>query len=282
MLNSSIKGMLIAVSGIIILSPDSLMIRLIQGDYYAIIALRGLFTALGVGIIFVFIPSLRSNFKWNPVILYGIFFGLGMFSFTLSIKYTYVANTLIIFSTAPIISAILSYFILNEKTSIVTWLTSLIIAIGITVIFFDAINFEHLLGNIFALISVLTLVGNSIIARKNKNISIFGGLIIGGCLLAIITSPFAKWDTLGTQDLLLVFVNGAVVVSISFLLISYAFKLLPPVEVNLFFLLETVLGSLWVWLAIGEIPSTTTLIASAFILPILLAHSLWKIKIANR
>ncbi len=276
------KGMLFALVGIIILSPDSLMIRLVEADYYAIIALRGLFVALSISIILLLFPTLRGRFNWRGVILYGILFCIGLATFTLSIKHTYVANTLIILSTAPVIAAILSRIILNEKTAIITWLVCIGIIVGITTIFFDTISIKHVQGNLYALVSAFNLALSSIVVRKNKDSSMIPGLIIGGVLTAVIFAGFAKWDAIDSANLLLLAINGGGVVAISFLLISFAFALLPPVEANLFFLLETVLGSLWVWLMIGEAPTQTTLIASIFILLILIGHGVWLIKAADK
>ena len=48
-------------------------------------------------------------------------------------------------------------------------------------------------------------------------------------------------------------------VAIPFVLVTIAPRFIPAEEVNLFFLLETIIGPIWVWLIIQEQPSTRSL-----------------------
>ena len=206
------------------------------------------------------------------------FFGLGLAFFALSINNTYASNTLIILSTTPVVSAILSYIVLKEKTHLITWICSLIVCIGIIIIFYNHITPKHIIGNLFAVGAVFTLCINSVIARKYDKISVLPGIFIGGTLAAIIFSFFADWSTVTQKTIIITFINGSLVIALSFALINYAYKILPPVEANLFFLLEVIFGSLWVWLIVNEVPSKSTFIAMTLILPVLLFHGIWSIK----
>jgi len=49
-------------------------------------------------------------------------------------------------------------------------------------------------------------------------------------------------------------------------------------EVNLFFLLETILGPLWVWLVIHEQPSIETIIGGVVIISTIAVHSFLALK----
>jgi len=67
-------------------------------------------------------------------------------------------------------------------------------------------------------------------------------------------------------------------VAIPFVLITLAPRYISAAEVNLFFLLETILGPLWVWLVIKEQPSAETIIGGVVIITTLTTHSILKLK----
>jgi drug/metabolite transporter (DMT)-like permease len=62
-------------------------------------------------------------------------------------------------------------------------------------------------------------------------------------------------------------------VAIPFVLVTLAPRYITAAEVNLFFLLETILGPLWVWLVIHEQPSMETIIGGVVIIFTIAVHS---------
>ena len=67
-------------------------------------------------------------------------------------------------------------------------------------------------------------------------------------------------------------------VAIPFVLITLAPRYISAAEVNLFFLLETILGPLWVWLVIKEQPSIETIIGGTVIIATIAVHSIMSLK----
>ena len=55
-------------------------------------------------------------------------------------------------------------------------------------------------------------------------------------------------------------------------------RFITAAEVNLFFLLETIIGPIWVWLIIKEQPSTQTILGGIVIIITIAIHSLLAIK----
>ena len=62
-------------------------------------------------------------------------------------------------------------------------------------------------------------------------------------------------------------------VTIPLALITLAPRYIPAHEVALFFLLETTLGPLWVWIFINEAPSIKALIGGGLIIITIIVHS---------
>ena len=67
-------------------------------------------------------------------------------------------------------------------------------------------------------------------------------------------------------------------VAIPFVLVTIAPRFITAAEVNLFFLLETILGPIWVWLVIKEQPSIETIIGGIVIILTIAAHSFLALK----
>jgi drug/metabolite transporter (DMT)-like permease len=67
-------------------------------------------------------------------------------------------------------------------------------------------------------------------------------------------------------------------VAIPFVLVTIAPRFITAAEVNLFFLLETILGPLWVWMVIKEQPSIQTIYGGVIIIITIGVHSLLAIK----
>ena len=53
---------------------------------------------------------------------------------------------------------------------------------------------------------------------------------------------------------------------------------LPAPEVALLLLLETVLGPLWVWLGIDEVPSPAAFLGGGIVVCTLVLHSIWRLR----
>lgn len=68
--------------------------------------------------------------------------------------------------------------------------------------------------------------------------------------------------------------DGLVMMPLAFWLLATAPRFLPAAEVGMFYLLETVLAPVWMWMIFREVPSTATLLGGTLIIGALLVHSL--------
>jgi drug/metabolite transporter (DMT)-like permease len=67
-------------------------------------------------------------------------------------------------------------------------------------------------------------------------------------------------------------------VAIPFVLVTLAPRYITGAEVNLFFLMETVLGPIWVWMVVKEQPSIETIQGGIVIILTIAIHSFLAIK----
>ena len=80
------------------------------------------------------------------------------------------------------------------------------------------------------------------------------------------------------SDIIIVPLMCIMCVAIPFVLVTIAPRFIPAEEVNLFFLLETIIGPFWVWLVIKEQPSLETIQGGAVIILTIAIHSFLKLR----
>lgn len=268
------KGLILGATGILLISPDALLLRLADCDDNAVVAIRSACMAFFLSLAVLALPSLRRGFRWQPVLLYGLFSVLALACFPLSIKNTHVANTLVIMAAAPILAAIGAYIFLREKTAGATWTAAAVIFIGIGILFSGTLESGGFAGDIMALLVAAGLAGGALIIRRHRQTPVYAGLIISTIITAAIFSTIADWQTVDGNDIQLLIFDGGLVAG-AFSLVIAAARHMPPAEVNLLFLLETLLAPLWVWLVIGEQPPAVTLAAGSLIIAVLAVHGFW-------
>jgi drug/metabolite transporter (DMT)-like permease len=78
------------------------------------------------------------------------------------------------------------------------------------------------------------------------------------------------------------FLDGAVLIPISFWCLATGPKYISGPEVAMFYLLETVLAPVWIWLIFGETPTSAALAGGAIITTALAAHSIWQYRREKR
>ena len=175
-MNNHLKGLLIAFFGIVILTPDAVLVRLADSDSWTVLFWRGIFFASGIIVILLITYRSKAVNELISIgkggVLIGILTALGGTSFILAIHYTTIAKTLVIISTSPIMVAIISLIMLKEKPEFYTWLSMIIVFIGIYIVMAGDSSGMNLMGNFFALASVIIGGFSFTLLRKYKNVNI--------------------------------------------------------------------------------------------------------------
>ena len=275
-MNNHLKGLLIAFFGIVILTPDAVLVRLADSNSWTVLFWRGIFFA--TGIIVILLLTYRSKAVNELInigkegVLIGILTALGGTSFILAIHYTSIAKTLVIISTSPIMVAIISLLMLKEKPEFYTWISMIIVFIGIYIVMAGDSGGMNLMGNFFALVSVIIGGFSFTLLRKYKNVNMVPAMAVNGIVIAFIGFIFADSLVLSSQSMLYIFASG-IVLAVSFSLITIAPQYIPAPEVAMFFPLGTVLGTLLAWIVIKEEPSSNALIGGAIVIITLFSHA---------
>ena len=272
------KGMLLAFTGIMFITPDSLLIRLANINSWDLIFYRGLipFLTIFIGLLFIYRSNLLKKILdngWHGL-AFILSFAITSIVFVISIENTNVANTLVMVALAPMLSAIISLFFLKENPDQKTWIAIVITTLAVIYIFYDAIDAGDFLGNFLGLICATGLAVNAVIIRSAKRISLVPSAMIGKLMVSVFALFFVDQIKLENNDLIIVPLMCVVCIAIPFVCVTLAPRYITAAEVNLFFLLETIFGPLWVWLVIKEQPSFETIIGGSLIIITIATHSL--------
>ena len=276
------KGSLLAFVAVVFITPDSLFIRLSNIDTWGLLFYRGAipFVVVLIGLLIIY----KSNFfklllsTGYPGIIYAVTFAITNVTFIISIQNTNVANTLVMIALAPMLSAVLGTIFLKESPDKKTWIAIIITCLSAIYIFHDSLQLGNFLGDVFGFITALGLAIGFVVVRSAKNRNLVPSAAVGKLIVAIFALFFVKNFELVNNDIIIVPLMCVMCVAIPFVLVTIAPRFITAAEVNLFFLLETILGPLWVWFVIKEQPSIETIQGGVIIILTIATHSILAIK----
>ena len=276
------KGSLMAFVAVMFITPDSLFIRLSNVETWGLVFYRGIipFFVVFFGMLLIYKLSFFKtlfNSGYHGLI-YIITFSLTNITFVVSIQNTNVANTLVMIATAPMISAILGAIILKEPPDKKTWISIIITFLAIIYIFFDSLKLGNFYGDILGFVTAVGLAVGAITVRSAKSKNLVPSAVVGKLLVATFALLFIESFVLIDRDLFIIPLMCIMCVAIPFVLVTIAPRFIPAAEVNLFFLLETIIGPIWVWLIIKEQPSLETIQGGVIIIATIAVHSFLKLK----
>ena len=284
-----LKGLLMSVFAVVILSPDSVLIRLVEEaspevDSWTVLFWGGLLYAVGVSLLVFMKYGSKTIAEFKNIgkggLVIGFFSGISTGTFVFAIVYTSIANALVIISTGPIMIAIVAWFLLKEKSSVITWTSMIIVFIGIYIVMSGSFGGKNLVGDFFALITAVMMGFTFTLTRKYKHINMVPVNAIGGLIAALIAFVMANQISVPAEVVGYIIAMGAIL-SISFSLITIAPRYMPAAEVGMIMPLETVLGSLIAWYFISEVPSTNAIIGGTIVIVTLFLHSWYSTRLAK-
>ncbi|MEQ5800670.1 DMT family transporter [Halomonas sp. H10-9-1] len=273
-INSHGYGLLLSAVGVIVLSLDSLLVRLVDGSGWDVIFWRGALMGLSFGLLCCYgkrLETLRG--KLGVSLVSGILLGLISIFFVLAVVHTKVANVVVILSAAPLFSAIFTRCFLKESVPLRTWIVIMFAMLGIVWVFYGSLEAWDVAGNIYALASAACVGGNLTLLRHHPKLDRIPLIALGGGLSALVAFPMASPLALDLKSYGVLAMMGLVQMPLATVLINNATRYLPSAEVALFYLLEALLGTLWGWWLLKESPPSATLFGGGVIIITLLINS---------
>ena len=271
-------GIFLALLGALILTPDTLLMRLSELSGGQMVAWR----ATQAGSIFFIIglfPFILSSSGVKPKIWRKSFVALvfvqmaNVFCFAYGIYLAPVAIVLIAVATVPVFSIILGAVVLKEAVDMRTWAIVVIVFFGVTLSVigdinsYDIFNLSSILGGLCGLVVAFSLACNFVIIRKDKEVAFPLALGTGGILCGLLAFYF--WPSaseINLKGMFYISITGLLILPLSFILLSRASRMTPASNVSIIMLLETILGPLWVWTFTTESPQFLTIIGGIIVI----------------
>jgi drug/metabolite transporter (DMT)-like permease len=266
--SSSRKGLAFAFAGIILLSPESLLIRLVEVDRWTLLFWRG--TLMCVGLLVASVVLARSAAVIGAIgkagMLVALLFGIQTVLFIVSITNTEVANTLVALSAAPLFAAIYQRVFFGLPISRRLLAVIIVAMLGIGIMVSGSLGRGNVWGDLAGLGAAAGLGGSFVVIGHHPDRTMVPALGLGGLVTALLVLPLASPFTATASDFRYLAISGLVVLPLGFGLLAVAPRYIPGAEVALITLLEVVLGPLWVWLALEEVPAPAAVLGGSIVI----------------
>jgi drug/metabolite transporter (DMT)-like permease len=251
-------------------SSGGILVRLLDLDGVVIVFWRSLFMALAVALSLLIVhrrqaPAMIAAVGWHGL-LSGLLLSGAFVGYILSLTFTEVANTMMLMSASPLVAAVLARLILKERLSRATALAIGVAMVGIAVMFGHGVAADSLLGDAFALLVAVTFGANIVVLRRWRGIDMVPATMLGGVISAAMTAPWALGVPIANADLVVLATLGCFQLGLGLFLFVCGSRKLSAAELGLLSLLETILAPVWVWIGIGETPSTTAMLGGGLVL----------------
>jgi drug/metabolite transporter (DMT)-like permease len=268
------RGVLLAATGILIISPDGLLFRM-AGDVglWNAAFLRTLAMGVGLGVFLLLrhrqrLPSVIFRLGWSGLAC-AMIISASNIVFVGAFSHTTIANTLLMLAVMPLFSAVIARVFIAESIRRSTWVAIIVAIIGVTLIigggYAGGLGGGSLAGDSMALAASLLIAANLVILRRHPHIDGVSVLCVAGLISAAIAWPFADPGIVPLRSAVILIFLGGVIIPVALALMFRGTHYLPAAEVALFSLIETVLGPLWTWLGVGEAPSAWAVVGGAVV-----------------
>jgi len=204
-----------------------------------------------------------------PGLVAGLAMAVSMITFILAVNATSVANALFLLAVAPFLAALLGWLLLRERVSGVTWLAMAGALVGITIMVWHGITVGTLFGNAMGLLTALGFAVFTVALRAGRTADMLpavclAGLISAGVAAAAVTGSGAGF-VIPFGEVALCLLYGALIAG-ALAIYTIGSRTVPTAELTLLSLTEVLLGPVWVWLGVGEVPDLMTIVGGAVLL----------------
>lgn len=279
------RGLLLTAIGGLALTVDIPLIKLAAGDAWSILLVRSVATFAAALLVWL---AWRAVSKDVPPLVPGRagfavagLYGLSSLTFITAVYTTSTANLVFILAFNTMFAALLSWLFLKERPRPATFAAMAAMVVGVGIIVSDSVGSGNLFGDIMAGASAFFIASAITITRATGKDMGFTSLVAVMLPAAVALFMVADGGYRIDAPWWIIF-NGVVIMPLAFFCLATGPKYISGPEVAMFYLLETVLAPLWVWLIFSEAPTTRSLIGGLILIVALVAHSAWQLSEGRR
>src|SRR6266705_4780809 len=234
------------------------------------------------------IVTRREGFGLNRIsALTSVLYAALLLLFVLATKLTTAANAIFLQYTAPVYVLILEPIFYKEKFRSSDLITVAACVTGMSLFFVCKLRPEDVSGNLLALGSGVCFALFFLLLRhsKSRNVNRASSAIYGNLIVVLICAPAfvgAARRGISAADLARVSYLGIVQIGCAYLLFTLAMaRGLRSLDASIVGYIEPVLNPIWVFLFIGERPSSWAIIGGAIIITSVIVRMLIEAKLKS-
>ena len=267
----SLPGPLLIFLGALSLSFGGLIVKSFEGaTLWQILFWRSLFFSLTVltFLIITYKSKVSKSFYVSglPGFIGGLILSIGFCGYVFAMYNTTVANTNFIISLQILFLAIFGFFFLKEKINLITLISIILAMSGVLLMVGNSLSPGELSGNLAAFTMPITFAVLIMIVRKFPSVDMVPAQFVAGISSCLIGLSFSPTIMISPHDIFLGFIAGFFQIGFGFIFITIGARTTPSAMVGIIMLSESVLGPIWAFLFVSEIPSLYGLIGGAIIL----------------
>ncbi len=283
---------LITALGGLLFTLDLPLLRLSMAGQWTMVFTRGVLLFMAISLIWLIA---RAQGDGTPFIAgraglaVALCSAIGNIAYIGAVTHTNAANVVFIIALTPVITAALTRLMLRERVHAATWAATLAALAGAAIIASDGLETGQWAGDGLAFISAFcsAMIFTIIRATGQKVAASLGLGSLASAMVALLffsVSPLSVLAPgyLGLPALFWLALNGLIAIPLATVLLARGPRMLPSADVSMFFMLETVLTPVWIWLLFGETPSDAVMVGGTVIVVALLAHSCWRLACSLR
>lgn len=259
----AVVGTALLAASAVAYSSAGFYTRLIDLDAWTMLFWRGLFGGLFLAGMVVWRERGQAVRAVRDIgrdgLLIALCSALATVCFLNALRLSAVADVMVIDATIPFVTAGIAWLVLREREDWVTLAATVAAVVGVAVMMGAAASGGRLPGNVLAFGMVVLMSLVLVLIRRNPGVSMLPAVGLSAFLCALIVLPFAKPLSVNGEELLLLALFGASQFGLGLLLLALGTPLVSATRGALIGVLQTPLGTLWVWLTFGETPALATL-----------------------
>jgi len=271
-------GLILVAFAALAWSSGGIFTRIIPSDLMTLLFWRGIFSGSAV-MLFFFASEGRSalrilaGLRWPALAVAG-FSALGMITGIGAIRFTSVADAMVIYATVPFVTAGLAYLFIGEMPSRSTLIASAVALAGVTIMLLGSPWGGSMFGKFLAVLMSLSMACFTVIMRRHREVAMLPAMGASAYLCSFVCFWFVSTLSVSTYEIGLIALFGVLQNALGLILYAYGSRRVPAAEATLIAALEVPLTPFWVLVFINEVPSVPTLIGGAVVLVALFAHIL--------
>lgn len=258
-------------------STAGLLVRLFeQADGWQILFYRALWFIAAMLVFIVWRRGRRTVHAFlhigRPGLATAAFLSGAFIFFVFAVLETTVANVVFTISLSPFFAALFAWFALREAVARSTLLAMVGSLAGVGLMVMDGVSTGTLAGNALALAACLCYSAALVAMRGGRSGDMAPAVLLSGIITAGLAAVMVDNFAMTRHDLGLAAIFGIVQLGFQYMLILIGSRYVPAAEIAFIGRANLILAPLLVWIGVGEVPGTLTLLGGLIVLIALTGH----------